>query len=79
MQTLDDLVAQDERYADFAAVKNEQVYNYDARENANGGNDYFENGVANPQDVLADLITIFHPDLLPDHQLIYFRQLPPAQ
>jgi cobalamin transport system substrate-binding protein len=78
IKTLEDLVTQDERYADFAAVKNDQVYNYDARENANGGNDYFENGVANPQDVLADLITIFHPDLLPDHALIYFRQLPLA-
>jgi iron complex transport system substrate-binding protein len=76
--TLDDLVAQDERYADFAAVKSGQVYNYDARVNANGGNDYFENGVANPQDVLADLIKILHPDLLPDHELIYFRQLPAA-
>ncbi len=76
VSTLDDLVTQDERYADFAAVKNGQVYNYDARVNANGGNDYFENGVANPQDVLADLITIFHPDLLPDHALIYFRRLP---
>ncbi|MBI1258098.1 MAG: ABC transporter substrate-binding protein [Chloroflexi bacterium] len=75
---LGDLVAQDARYADFAAVKSDQVYNYDARENANGGNDYFETGVANPQDVLADLIKIFHPDLLPDHTLIYFRQLPPA-
>ncbi len=76
--TLDDLVAQDERYRDFAAVKHDAVYNYDARENANSGNDYFENGIANPQDVLADLIRIFHPDLLPDHQLIYFRQLPRA-
>lgn len=76
VNTLADLVAQDERYADFAAVKAGQVYNYDARVNANGGNDYFENGVANPQDVLADLITIMHPDLLPDHALVYFRQLP---
>lgn len=78
VRTLDDLVAQDERYADFAAVRNGTVFNYDARENVNGGNDYFENGVANPQDVLADLIKIFHPDLLPDHELIYFRQLPAA-
>lgn len=78
INTLGDLVAQDERYADFAAVRNGTVYNYDARVNANGGNDYFENGVANPQDVLADLIKMFHPDLLPDHELIYFRQLPGA-
>ncbi len=74
--TLMDFVAQDERYADFAAVTNGQVYNFDARENANGGNDYFESGVANPQLVLADLIAILHPDLLPEHELVYFRNLP---
>jgi iron complex transport system substrate-binding protein len=79
VRTLDDLVAQDERYADLAAVREQQVYNFDARENANGGNDFFENGVANPQDVLADLISILHPELLPDHELIYFRQLPAAE
>jgi iron complex transport system substrate-binding protein len=76
--TLDDLVAQDARYADFAAVKEQHVYNNDGRVNANNGNDFYENGVANPQDVLADLISVFHPDLLPDHQLIYLRQLKPA-
>lgn len=79
VRTLDDLIAQDERYADFTAAQNGAVYNFDARENANGGNDYFENGVANPQDVLADLIKIMHPELLPDHELIYFRQLPPVE
>lgn len=76
VQTLQDFVAQDERYAEFAAVKNGKVYNYDARENANGGNDYFETGVANPQIVLADMIEIIHPNLLSDHDLYFFRLLP---
>jgi iron complex transport system substrate-binding protein len=76
VRTLADFIAQDERNADFEAVQAGQVYNFDARENANGGNDFFENGVANPQDVLADLISIMHPELLPDHELIYYRQLP---
>jgi iron complex transport system substrate-binding protein len=73
--TLADFLAQDARYADFAAFANGAIYNYDARVNANGGNDYFERGVANPQEVLADLIALLHPELLPDHNLIYFRQL----
>ncbi len=71
-----DLIAQDSRYADFNAVKTDQVYNNDARLGAGGGSDYYESGVANPQDVLADLIKIMHPDLLPNHALVYFRQLP---
>ncbi|HVU14987.1 MAG TPA: ABC transporter substrate-binding protein [Phototrophicaceae bacterium] len=77
VKTLADLVAQDARYADFNAVKTDQVYNNDARLGAGGGDDYYESGVANPQDVLADLIKIMHPDLVPDHPLVYFRQLPP--
>lgn len=73
---LGDILAQDARYADFAAFQNGRVYNTDGRANANGGNDYYENGVNEPDVVLADLIAIFHPDLLPDHTLQYFRQVP---
>lgn len=72
----DDLLATDERFGDFAAFENGNVYNYDARVSENGGLDYFESGVANPQLVLADLIAIFHPELLPNHVFYYYRQLP---
>jgi iron complex transport system substrate-binding protein len=41
-----------------------------------GGNDYWETGVANPDRVLADLISIFHPELLPHHQRSWYWQLP---
>jgi iron complex transport system substrate-binding protein len=40
-----------------------------------GANDYWESGSVNPHLILADLITIFHPDLLPGHQLVYYKQL----
>ena len=73
VSTLADLEAADERYADFAAFQNGTVYNYDLRSNEFGGNDFFESAAANPQLVLADLIKIFHPDLLPDHELVYYR------
>ena len=42
---------------------------------AAGGNDYYETAAADPDVVLADLIKILHPDLLPDHTLVYYRQL----
>lgn len=71
--SLNDLEAADERYADFAAFQNGTVYNYDLRSNEFGGNDFFESAAANPQDVLADLIKIFHPDLVPDHAFVYYR------
>jgi len=33
--------------------------------------------VTNPHLVLADLIKIFHPELLPDHELYFYQQLTP--
>jgi iron complex transport system substrate-binding protein len=73
--SLNDLEASDARFADFAAFQNKAVYNYDARTNEFGGNDYWEGAIANPHLVLADLIKIFHPELLPDHEFVYYRQL----
>lgn len=69
------LLAMDERYAGFKAFEAGQVYNYNKRVSANGGMDYFESGAANPDLVLADLIAIFHPQLLPGHEFTYYQQL----
>ncbi len=75
VSSLDALSALDERYADFVAFSEGHVYTDNARENENGGNDVYESGVLNPHIVLADLISIFHPELLPDHELVYYRHL----
>jgi iron complex transport system substrate-binding protein len=71
--------AADERLGNMAALNGGKVWNYDLARNENGGNDYFESGSSNPQLVLADLIAIFKPELLPDHKFVYFRQLPLAK
>lgn len=76
--TLDDLIAQDARYADFAAVENGGVWNNSLDVNVNGGNNYFELGVTNPHLILQDLLAIFHPDLMPDHEFTFFERLEPA-
>ncbi len=73
--TSDDLLAADARYADFNAYQSGNIWNNDARISPNGGNDYYESAVAHPELVLADLIKIFHPELLPDHELVYYRRL----
>jgi iron complex transport system substrate-binding protein len=74
-KTLKDLQAQDNRYADFQAVQKGNVYNNNARINETGGNDYWEGGISNPDVVLSDLIKIFHPEILPNHQLVYYQKL----
>lgn len=65
----------DKRYSDFKSFKNGKVFGYTARVNTRGSNDYFESGNMKPDVILADLVHIFHPNLLPDHQLVYYRQL----
>ena len=75
VSTLDQLTALDARYADFAAFEYGEVYNNNARENANGGNDFWETGITNPHLILQDLVKIFYPDLLPDHDLVFYQKL----
>ncbi len=77
--TLADAVAADPRLADLAAFQRGNIYNNNARVNASGGNDYWESGLANPDVILADLIKILHPELLPDHELVYYQQLAPLE
>jgi iron complex transport system substrate-binding protein len=73
--TLGEGLAEDERYAEFAAFQNGNVYNNNLRMNEFGFNDYSESGVVHPDILLADLVAIFHPELLPDHEVVYFRHL----
>jgi iron complex transport system substrate-binding protein len=68
-----DVLQSDERYAEFAAVANGHLYNNNALVNANGGNAFYESGAAHPEVVLMDLVKILHPELLPDHELVYYK------
>jgi iron complex transport system substrate-binding protein len=76
IKTHQDVIAADSRYQGFAAVQSNNLFSPTAKVNAEGGNDYWQSGTANPDLLLADLVKIFHPELVPDHQLVYYRQLP---
>jgi iron complex transport system substrate-binding protein len=67
--------AADPRFSDVPALRRGRVYNNNKRLNPWGGNDYWESGMLRPDAVLADVIAILHPDLLPDHELIYYQRL----
>ncbi len=71
----EDLIKQDKRYEVFNAYKKHNLYNNNAMVNAAGGNAYWEYGLNHPDELLADLIKIFHPALLPNHNLKYYKQL----
>jgi len=74
-KTLDEILQADSRYADFKSFKNKSIYNIYGRYTEGGGNDYYESAVVNPHVVLKDNIKVFHPQLLPDHQLVYYNRL----
>ena len=73
--SLDQLAAFDERFTDLPVFRKGAVYNNDRRLGPSGGNDYWESGTVHPDLILADLIQVFHPDLLKDHTMIYYRKL----
>lgn len=69
------LLASYKNYEWLSAFRNGRVYNWNNKISKKGANDYFETGTARPDLVLKDLAAIFHPDLFPDHQLIFYKRL----
>ncbi len=72
---LDGLLQEDERYGLFRCFRNRTVYNNNNYRFDNGRNRFWDEGMTEPHLLLEDLISIFHPDLLPDHTLKYYRHL----
>ncbi len=73
--SIEDISDTDERLMDFKAIQSGQVYNSINRTARKEANDYWESGIVNPHLVLADIIHILHPDLLPDYQLYYYKNI----
>jgi len=70
-----DLFSVDQRFSRLSPVIHDQVYNNNNLLSGSGGNAFFESGVVEPEIILSDLIYILHPQLLPSHQLKYYRKL----
>ena len=61
---------QDPRYADFRAFKEKGIIYCNMKDTP-----FYESMPTEPEVVLADLLHIFHPDLLPDHTPAYYAKL----
>ena len=70
-----DIISVDERFGKLKVFDTGNIYNNNRMLSPSGGNAYFESGVVEPQIILADLISILHPQLLPSHKLKYYQQL----
>jgi iron complex transport system substrate-binding protein len=74
-RSLEEIGQTDKRLKQFQPVSTGRVFNNNARINPAGGNDFWESGVMAPHMVLADLISIFHPEILPGHELVYYKRM----
>jgi iron complex transport system substrate-binding protein len=77
-KTVKNAVAEDNRYAELAAVRTGQVWSATKAVAPGGGNDYWERGSARPDLVLGDLLAILHPESAPDHEFTFYRRVAPA-
>ena len=75
-RSLAELAGTDERFRRMPVFQEGRVYNRTRRIGSTGGNDFWESGAVRPDSILADLIAILHPGLLPDHRLVYYEKLP---
>ncbi|MBW0105329.1 ABC transporter substrate-binding protein [Pseudonocardia sp. KRD291] len=76
-RTTADVASADPRLPRIAAAgPGGQVWTRDKLLGPGGGNQIYERGVAHPDEVLADLVAILHPQLLPGHGFVYYRRVP---
>lgn len=73
--SLAELRAMNPRFESIKPVRENHVFNNNARITPSGGSDFWESGALYPDRTLKDMIRILHPELLPDHELFYFHQL----
>lgn len=74
-RSLNNLFSADPRFAKFMAAQTGHVFNNTRQVGPNGGNAIWERGVVRPDEVLADLIKIFHPNLLPEWDFVFYERL----
>jgi iron complex transport system substrate-binding protein len=70
-----DILKADNRLGQIKAFREDAIYNNNNLVNKWGGNAYFEQGVVEPDIILADIIAVLYPHLLPSHQKKYYRKL----
>lgn len=72
---LSEITAADPRMASLPLFSKGNVWNNRRRITATGGNDYWESAVVRPDLLLSDLVSIFHPELMPGYVQIYYKNL----
>jgi iron complex transport system substrate-binding protein len=77
--SIDGLIARDRRLAWFRPVQQQRVFAFDRNLDRFRRIPYANYSLDKPDVLLADLIAVFHPELLPVHKFTFLRQVSPAQ
>lgn len=70
-----EISALDSKLTDIPSYKSGMLYNNNRRMTSEGGNDYWESGILNPQVILKDIASIIHPELFVNYQLYYYKKI----
>lgn len=65
---MEGIISQESRLGDIPAIRNNKIFYCNTSEA-----DYFGDAIVEPEVILADLISIFHPGTLPEHENKYFQ------
>lgn len=74
-RSLDALFNADKRFQKFRAAETGMIFNNSKQFSPRGGNNIWERGIVHPDEVLADLIRIFHPDQLEVGDFTFYEHL----
>ena len=69
------LLAANSRFSKFKAAQTGHIYNHTRQQTTLAGNPFWETGIIQPDQILADLIKILHPNQIPDREFVYYEQL----
>jgi iron complex transport system substrate-binding protein len=75
VNTRSEILAMDNRLGELPSFKKGNIYNNNNRISPRGGNDYWESGIVNPQIILKDIASLFHPDLFPGYKPFFYKKI----
>ncbi len=71
-RTYNDVLGGDSRFEEYQSFQNRNIWHVEKQVASNGANGYYSSGALNPQIVLMDLASIFHPQLFPEYKQVYY-------
>jgi iron complex transport system substrate-binding protein len=72
-----ELLSFEQRYSEFRAFREGNLFNNTLHTNTHGYSDYWETGICHPERILWDLINIFHPsaEAQVKRELYYYEKI----